>query len=75
MRLPSLSAIIASQAVLWCLAGVWIHGWMILVYPLAWLAVLSPFLIHHVTSKGHAGQLGKPAWEQSVETESKQAVA
>ena len=49
MRLPSLSVIIAVQAVFWCIAGAAIHGWMILLYPAVWLTILGAFAIHHVT--------------------------
>lgn len=47
MRLPSLSVIIASQALIWCIAGAWIHGSMILLYPLAWVAIATMFFFHN----------------------------
>jgi hypothetical protein len=80
MRLPSLTVIIAVQAILWCIAGVWIHGWMILVYPLAWLAVLSVFLVHNMMSTKHRGadssdEVGDASWSDPVGADSKQAVA
>lgn len=46
MRLPSLSVIIASQAIIWCAAGAWILGPKILLYPLAWVAVGAAFYFH-----------------------------
>lgn len=47
MRLPTLSLIIASQAIIWCVAGAYIHGSMILLYPVAWIAIASAFYFHH----------------------------
>lgn len=47
MRLPSLTLIIASQAIIWCVAGAMIHGSMILLYPLAWIAIASVFFLHN----------------------------
>ena len=46
MRLPSLSVIILSQAVIWCVAGTVIHGPTILLYPLSWLALGVAFWYH-----------------------------
>lgn len=47
MRLPSLSVIIASQAIVWCVAGAMIHKWKILLYPISWIAVASAFYFHY----------------------------
>jgi len=46
MKLPPLWMIISSQAVIWCVAGAYVHSWKILLYPLAWLAVGAAFYIH-----------------------------
>ena len=73
MRLPALSTIITGQVALWCIAGVSIHGWMILLYPLVWTAIGSMFLIHHMTcalpkqeQQRRMVELDKPAWRQPV---------
>lgn len=47
MRLPSLTLIIVSQAIIWCVAGAVIHGSMILLYPLAWIAIGTMFFLHN----------------------------
>ena len=47
MRLPSLSVIIVSQLVVWCVVGALVHGGAILLYPLAWLTVGLLFFIHN----------------------------
>lgn len=46
MRLPTLSVIILSQAVIWGIAGAAIHGPMILLYPLSWAAIGAAFWFH-----------------------------
>lgn len=47
MRLPTLSVIIASQAIIWCIAGAAIHGGMILLYPISWIAIAAAFYYHN----------------------------
>ena len=47
MRLPTLSLIIASQAIIWCIAGAAIHGPMILLYPLSWAAIAGAFYAYN----------------------------
>lgn len=47
MKLPALSVIVASQAVIWCFAGTWIHGWKILLYPLSWGVIGAGFYFHN----------------------------
>ncbi len=47
MRLPTLSLIIASLAVIWCVAGAYVHTSTILLYPAAWIAIASAFYFHH----------------------------
>jgi|GEM_PF-3966049 len=47
MRLPTLSVIIASQAIIWCVAGAAIHGGMILLYPISWILIAAAFYFHH----------------------------
>ena len=46
MRLPSLSAIIVSQAIIWCFAGAYVHGLVILLYPAAWALIAAAFWFH-----------------------------
>lgn len=46
MKLPPLWIIIASQALVWCVAGAYVHTWKILLYPLSWLLVGGAFLWH-----------------------------
>lgn len=46
MRLPTLTAIVASQAIIWCLAGAYVHGPMILIYPLSWCLIGGAFYFH-----------------------------
>ena len=47
MRLPTLSIIVASQAVIWCIAGAAVHGPMILLYPLSWALIGAAFYFHN----------------------------
>lgn len=47
MRLPALSLIIVSQLVIWCVAGVVVHGWTILLYPLSWALIGAAFYMHN----------------------------
>ena len=47
MRLPALSVIVAAQAIIWCFAGTWIHGWKILLYPLTWGIIGAGFYFHN----------------------------
>ena len=46
MRLPPLSWILGIQAVLWCVAGAFVLGVQILLYPLVWTLVIGGFLLH-----------------------------
>ncbi len=45
MKLPQLPVILAFIAVLWCVAGVFVHGWAMLAYPLMWGAIGLLFLV------------------------------
>lgn len=68
MRLPALSVIIASQLVIWCIAGAAIHGWMILLYPLSWLVIGSAFYFHlkkHPIETNNACDTPKQEWANS----------
>lgn len=47
MKLPSLWIIVASQALIWCVAGAYVHQWKILLYPLSWLLVGGAFYLHN----------------------------
>lgn len=47
MRLPSLSVIIVSQALIWCVAGAIVHGPAILLYPAAWALIAAAFWSHN----------------------------
>lgn len=47
MRLPTLSVIVASQAIIWCIAGAAFHGPMILLYPLSWAVIAGAFYYHN----------------------------
>ena len=90
MRLPALSVIVASQAIIWCFAGTWIHGWKILLYPLSWCLVGAAFYFHnkkypiaglatHHTSKGPWANSKKPtdveASESTEDSADKQKLA
>jgi hypothetical protein len=44
MRIPSLPILMAAFALVWCVAGVFVHTTLILVYPAAWLTILIFFL-------------------------------
>lgn len=39
MKLPELPITLAIIAILWVVAGVWAHGWVMLAYPLMWAVV------------------------------------
>ena len=45
MRLPSLSITLSLIAICWCVFGVAIHGWYIMLYPAAWLIIGLLFFI------------------------------
>ena len=45
MRIPSLKIILPLIALAWCVAGVMVHGAIIIFYPLVWMTVLSGFLM------------------------------
>ena len=73
MRISVLLFITTTLAVIWCIAGVMIHGWTILLYPLVWLAIGSIFIVHHLqfaqpkkTQPMAKVQLGNPNWRQPV---------
>ncbi len=68
MRLPSLTLIIASQAIIWCAAGAAIHGPMILLYPLSWLMIGTAFWLHVRNNpiKAPAAPAEKQQWANSA---------
>ena len=79
MRLPSLSIIIAIQAIIWCVAGSIpsVHGPRILLYPLAWGLIAAGFLLHAKTfpiSKQPGSQVGFEN-QQSAETPQQELAA
>jgi len=39
MKLPELPITLAIIAILWAVAGVWAHGWVMLAYPMMWALV------------------------------------
>lgn len=47
MRLPSLTITLSLIAVCWCVFGVSIHGWYILLYPAAWMVIAIAFYFGH----------------------------
>ena len=64
MRLPTLSTIIISQAVIWCIAGASVHGPMILLYPLSWLVIGACFYFHNKAVPIQLGEVSVPSDEQ-----------
>ena len=70
MRLPALSLIVASQLVIWCVAGAIVHGWAILLYPLSWALIGAAFYWHNkthpvVTSVSEAPDEAPKKWANS----------
>ena len=47
MKLPPLWIIVSSQALIWCIAGAYVHSWKILLYPLSWVVVGAAFYLHN----------------------------
>ncbi len=73
MRISVPLFIATKLAIFWCIAGVMIHGWTILLYPLVWLAIGSMFIVHHTqfaqpkkTQPVAKVQLDNPNWSQPV---------
>ena len=44
MKIPALSTTLSLLCAAWCIVGVLTHGWVLLVYPAAWLFVGLCFL-------------------------------
>ena len=73
MRISVPLFIATTLAIVWCIAGVMIHGVTILLYPLAWLAIGSMFIVHHTqfaqskkTQPVAKVRLQNPNWSQPV---------
>lgn len=57
MKLPSLKVTLPLLFLLWCIVGVWIHGLVILAYPMMWLVVGLVFLgMHYYLTKASASR-------------------